>query len=145
MPPRKESKSSPWVLLIEFPCWADADTARQMIREILSDEITLRAKHQHPSDGNVARWRTTAIMREAMGARSFTSEDVEKVMLEHGYNGTANWLTTAKRHGVIVAIRERRGPEGGIYRFAPNPIDKLLPHDPQCNHCQPEPLQCAAL
>lgn len=141
MPPRKESPTKPWLLLIEFSCWADADAARQLLIEQGFGEITLRAKQQHPSDGNVAKWRSTAILREALGTREFVREDVENILLEHGYGNGNTLVTNLKRYGVIETV----GREGKAYIYRFVDTDKLIPHDPKCNHCQPmEAIQCEA-
>lgn len=143
MPPRKQSQSEPWLLLIEFPCWQDADAARELIREgiPLTEEVLLRPKNQHPSDGNIASWRTTVLLREAFGQREFDVPGIEQILLENGYNMQgSSWLSAARRHGVIETIRVGRPHAPGSYRFIP----PAQPISNPCALCQPEPLQCAA-
>lgn len=147
MPRKPADPQKPWVLLIEFPSHADARAAQELLAEQFSEEIILRPKHQHPSDGNIASWRMTHILRAELGNRTFGREEVDAVLLAHNYQGKVNmtWLTAAVRHGVIERLRR------GEYRFLPaktgatRDLDTLFFRDPQCVACQPEPLQCQAL
>jgi hypothetical protein len=122
---------------MEFHSHADAKAAKELLTEQFSEEITLRPKHQHPSDGNVANWRMTHILRAELGNRTFGREEVDAVLIAHNYLGKSSrsWLVTAK-HGVIDRLRR------GEYRFKQKACNDYLA---KCLACQPEPLQCTAV
>lgn len=142
---RKHSdRQQPWLLLIEFPSHADAQAAQELLAEQFPEEIFLRPKQQHPSDGNVANWRLTHILREELGNRSFGREGLDAALLTHNYasGGNKTWLTIAVRAGIIERLAR------GEYRFLPLPTGAVAQvptirarHDPQCTACQPEELR----
>jgi hypothetical protein len=123
---------------MEFPSHADARAAQELLAEQFSEEIFLRPKHQHPSDGNVASWRMSLILREELGNRTFGQEEIDAILLAHNYNGTTNtsWLYAATKHGVIARLRR------GEYRFLQPRASSPTISDALCTTCQPEPLQC---
>lgn len=138
MPRKAADSQKPWLLLIEFPSHADARAAQELLAEQFPEEIVLRPKFQHPSDGNIASWRMTIILREELGSRTFRREEIDAVLLAHNYNAKINmgWLTAATKHGVIERLRR------GEYRFLP--AGAVAIRDLQCAACQPEALQCPA-
>lgn len=115
-PPMKKPANphQPWVLLIEFPCHADAAAARDLLSEQFQEKVLLRGKFQRPTDGNIAKWRSTEILRAALSNRTFGLDEVREALLAAGYNGkhtNSAWLTRATRAGVIERLRP------GEYRF----------------------------
>lgn len=137
MPRKSADRQKPWLLLMEFPSHADARAAQELLAEQFSEEIILRPKQQHPSDGNVASWRMTHIIREELGNRTFGREELDAVLLVHNYSSKANrgWLTIATKHGIIERLQR------GEYRFLPKACNDYLA---KCLTCQPKPLRCPA-
>lgn len=120
----------PWVLLLDFPSYADAEVAKQMIQEAFGDlfgEFTLRPKRHHPSHGNIAQWRSTALLRSALSNRTFGIEEVQQVFIANGYLAAdyRSWLTSACKFGAVERIAR------GLYRFpvaaSPQPTTASTP------------------
>lgn len=113
---KPKNPNGAWVLMLDFASHGDAETAKQMIREAFGDlfgEFTLRPKRQHPSHGNIAQWRSTALVREALSNRTFGREEVEHVLTSNGYLSSdyRSWLTSACKFGAIERVSK------GVYRF----------------------------
>jgi len=116
MPRKRTQAAGPWLLIQEFPSYADAKAAQELIASLISEPILLRAKRYHPDSGNtIAEWRMTKVVRKAMGERTFGAEDVIAILLANDYHdsNTPRWLSNATKAGVL----ERLSP--GNYRFLP--------------------------
>lgn len=142
MPRIPADRQKSWLLLIEFSCHADAQAARELLSDLISEEMILRPKLQFPSAANIASWRITQRLRNGLGSRTFGREEVDAVCLANGYQAKNNltWLTAATKARVIERLAR------GEYRFLPLPTGAVassidsLPRDPRCAACQPEAL-----
>ena len=107
-------KTKPWLLILEFPCHADAKAAQELLDGQLTEQAVIRPKHFHPSDGNIATWRSTIALRLAFGHRDFRYDDAQNALLAAGYNDSGrSWLQRAYKYGVLERVAK------GLYRFPP--------------------------